>query len=164
MNDNGIRHIVIEIPGTKKVPITNAAVEAVMKVVLEPAHHPMLLHCNQGKHRTGCMVAVIRHIQGWPILRILDEYRRYAAPKLRETDEKFIAEFSVHSISSVLKKATVTFEGLTRLAPDRHALWRRYRFVVFALAILSIFGFSAKYFEERRENNAHELDNSHVGI
>ena len=49
MESNGIRHIIIEIPGTKKVPLSNAAVEAVMKVVIEPSNHPLLMHCNQGK-------------------------------------------------------------------------------------------------------------------
>jgi tyrosine-protein phosphatase SIW14 len=51
MESNGIKHIVIEIPGTKKAEITEAAVQAVLQVVLEPSNHPMLIHCNQGKVR-----------------------------------------------------------------------------------------------------------------
>ena len=109
------------------------------------------------------MVAVIRHVQGWPVLRILDEYRRYATPKLRETDEKFIESFNVDSISRILKTA-ITLTGSQRLTPDHKIPWRKYRFVVFALAILSLFGFSAQHFEERMENNARDLNNNHMGM
>lgn len=110
------------------------------------------------------MVAVIRHIQGWPVLRILDEYRRYATPKLRDTDEKFIETFELSSISRILKRTTITLEGVQRLTPDYTIVWRKYRFVVFALAILSLFGFSAQHFEERMENRARDLDNGHMGM
>lgn len=65
--------------------ITEAA-----KIVLKPANHPILIHCNRGKHRTGCLVGVIRRLQNWSLTLIFDEYRKFAAPKERPMDLQFI--------------------------------------------------------------------------
>ncbi|PPJ51623.1 hypothetical protein CBER1_08948 [Cercospora berteroae] len=60
---------------------------------LNPMHHPVYIHCNQGRHRTGCVVACIRKIQQWPMDEILLEYMTYADPKPREGDIELIKSF-----------------------------------------------------------------------
>ena len=53
----------------------------------------MLIHCNKGKHRTGCLVGCIRKLQHWSLTSIFDEYRRSSAPKSRSMDQQFIELF-----------------------------------------------------------------------
>ncbi|KAF2210084.1 hypothetical protein CERZMDRAFT_4596, partial [Cercospora zeae-maydis SCOH1-5] len=60
---------------------------------LNPTHHPVYIHCNQGRHRTGCVVACIRKIQQWPMDEILMEYTAYADPKARDGDIELIKSF-----------------------------------------------------------------------
>ncbi|KAI6811753.1 hypothetical protein KC340_g18146 [Hortaea werneckii] len=62
-------------------------------LLLDRANYPLYLHCNQGRHRTGCVVACLRKIQRWPIEDVLDEYRVYASPKVREGDVELIRRF-----------------------------------------------------------------------
>ena len=44
----------------------------------EPAD---LIHCNQGKHRTGCLVGCLRKVQRWSLVAIFGEYRRFAGSR-----------------------------------------------------------------------------------
>ena len=61
-----------------------------VKIVLNPENQPILIHCNRGKHRTGCLVGVIRKLQNWSLTLIFDEYRKFACPKERPMDQQFI--------------------------------------------------------------------------
>lgn len=61
-------------------------------VILDVANYPLHIHCNQGRHRTGCVVACLRRLQGWPMKEILEEYEAYAFPKVREGDIKLIRD------------------------------------------------------------------------
>lgn len=48
-----------------------------LALVADPANHPVLVHCEQGIHRTGVLVAIYRiRVQGWERGRALDEMRR----------------------------------------------------------------------------------------
>ena len=49
MRGQGIRHIVIDMQGTKKVEIPEAIMESIMEIALDEATHPLLIHCNHGK-------------------------------------------------------------------------------------------------------------------
>lgn len=49
MKDHGIRHVVIDMQGTKKVKIPEAIMHSVMEVALNKENHPLLIHCNHGK-------------------------------------------------------------------------------------------------------------------
>lgn len=60
---------------------------------MDGANHPLWIHCNQGRHRTGCVVACYRKIQGVPIEQILEEYIAYASPKARPGDIALIKSF-----------------------------------------------------------------------
>ncbi|KAI7306858.1 hypothetical protein KC315_g14022, partial [Hortaea werneckii] len=62
-------------------------------LVLDSANYPLYLHCNQGRHRTGCVIACLRKIQRWPLDAVLAEYRVYASPKARDGDVELIKAF-----------------------------------------------------------------------
>ncbi|KAI9601544.1 hypothetical protein H4Q26_001368 [Puccinia striiformis f. sp. tritici PST-130] len=83
--NNGIKLIQFAIPGNK--------IRLALRQVLDVRNHPMLIHCNKGKHRTGCLVGCLRKLQHWSSTAIFDEYRRYAFPKSRNMDQQFIELF-----------------------------------------------------------------------
>lgn len=48
-----------------------------LAVISDPARRPILVHCEQGIHRTGVLSAIYRiRVQGWPVDQALDEMRR----------------------------------------------------------------------------------------
>ncbi|KAL6454332.1 SIW14 Inositol phosphatase SIW14 [Candida maltosa Xu316] len=72
------------------VKISSDLITEAIKIVLNPENQPILIHCNRGKHRTGCLVGVIRRLQNWSYTLIFDEYRKFASPKERPMDQQFI--------------------------------------------------------------------------
>lgn len=88
----GIRLFQLGMAGNKEpfVKISADLVTEAMKILLNPENHPILIHCNRGKHRTGCLVGALRRLQGWSLTIIFDEYRKFAAPKERSMDQQFI--------------------------------------------------------------------------
>lgn len=95
---NGITHKIFDMAGTKKEDIPVEMMRAIHEVVSNPENHPLLVHCNQGKHRTGCVVGVFRKSNQWDVKRIIDEYITFAEPKIRETDLKYLTEFQLASL------------------------------------------------------------------
>lgn len=95
LEQEGIQLFQFPIPGNKEpfVHIPDDKIVAAMAVVLDSRNHPMLIHCNKGKHRTGCLVGVLRRLQTWSLTAIFDEYRRYSHPKSRQMDLQFIEAF-----------------------------------------------------------------------
>eukprot|EP00602_Paraphysomonas_sp_CaronLab_P000009 CAMPEP_0185026710 /NCGR_PEP_ID=MMETSP1103-20130426/11024_1 /TAXON_ID=36769 /ORGANISM="Paraphysomonas bandaiensis, Strain Caron Lab Isolate" /LENGTH=161 /DNA_ID=CAMNT_0027560377 /DNA_START=126 /DNA_END=611 /DNA_ORIENTATION=- len=65
----------------------------VMRTVMNPDKRPLLIHCNKGKHRTGCVIGCVRRLRGWAVSSIVDEYMLFASPKPRLEDQKFIESF-----------------------------------------------------------------------
>lgn len=86
--------------GTKKETIPPNIMKAILTVVLDHQNYPLLLHCNHGKHRTGCVVGVIRKVSGWNMQKVLDEYRTYAEPKIRECDVEYISAFKAAALQA----------------------------------------------------------------
>ncbi|OLN87292.1 putative tyrosine-protein phosphatase [Colletotrichum chlorophyti] len=101
MSSNGIRHHVFNMKGTKKQAIPIRTMKAILRLVLNREHHPVLIHCNHGKHRTGCVVGVIRKVTGWELSNIVDEYRTYAEPKVRDCDIKYLTDFDLADLSNL---------------------------------------------------------------
>ncbi|KAG0151843.1 hypothetical protein CROQUDRAFT_36019 [Cronartium quercuum f. sp. fusiforme G11] len=93
----GIKFMQFSIPGNKEpfVHIPEDKIRLALKHVLDVRNHPMLIHCNKGKHRTGCLVGCLRKLQHWSSTAIFDEYRRYAFPKSRNMDQQFIELFDL---------------------------------------------------------------------
>ncbi|XP_021294980.1 probable tyrosine-protein phosphatase At1g05000 [Herrania umbratica] len=104
---NGIRLFQFGIDGCKEpfVNIPEETIREALKVVLDEKNHPLLIHCNRGKHRTGCLVGCLRKVQRWCLSSIFDEYQRFAAAKARVSDQRFMERFEVCS----LKHLPITF-------------------------------------------------------
>lgn len=131
LSENGINHRVFDMEGTKKQSIPVKTMSAILRLVLNPRNHPLLLHCNHGRvrysslsttqgvksrlltpshqHRTGCVVATIRKLHGWNLDAVLDEYKMYAEPKIRECDIEYIAAFNTMQLANLWPKES-TFE------------------------------------------------------
>lgn len=78
------------VPGNKEpfVDIPEDGIAQALMAVLDPRNHPMLIHCNKGKHRTGCLVGCLRKVQRWAFSSIFDEYIRFSCPKPRMMDQQ----------------------------------------------------------------------------
>ncbi|OTB04110.1 hypothetical protein M426DRAFT_30241, partial [Hypoxylon sp. CI-4A] len=90
---NRIKHEIFDMAGTKKADIPIKTMQSILAVISNPKNYPLLLHCNQGKHRTGCVVGVLRKTIEWDTASIISEYTKFAEPKVRETDVKYITNF-----------------------------------------------------------------------
>ncbi|KAK3986623.1 putative tyrosine-protein phosphatase [Cladorrhinum sp. PSN332] len=107
---NGIKHCVFDMKGTKKEDIPIKTMKSILRLVLDRRNHPLLIHCNHGKHRTGCVVAIVRRLSGWDLSNVLEEYRMYAEPKIRECDVKYITGFEPADISNLFREAGWRFQ------------------------------------------------------
>lgn len=58
------------------------------------------------QHRTGCVVACLRKLQGLSLESAIAEYVRFSHPKSRELDMKFIEEFDVSNLAHLSQKAS----------------------------------------------------------
>jgi tyrosine-protein phosphatase SIW14 len=85
------------IQGNKEpfVEIPPEVIQNALVDLLDVRNHPLLIHCNKGKHRTGCLVGCLRKTQQWSLAYIFDEYRRFAGSKVRILDQQFIELFSL---------------------------------------------------------------------
>lgn len=101
ISTQGIVHYHIPILANKdaKVFTPVEVVHQVMELMLDPSNYPMMIHCNKGKHRTGCMTACFRKVCGWTDEAAIEEYIQHSTPKERELDMDFIRRFD----ASVLK-------------------------------------------------------------
>lgn len=89
---NNVKLFQLGMSGNKEpfVKISLDLITQAIKIVLDPENQPILIHCNRGKHRTGCLIGVLRRLQNWSKTIIFDEYRKFAAPKERPMDQQFI--------------------------------------------------------------------------
>jgi protein tyrosine/serine phosphatase len=95
MTTHGITHHHVSVLANKH-PHTStpaATVIRILRLVMDKRNHPLLIHCNKGKHRTGCMTACFRKVTGWTDEACIAEYEKYAAPKDRVLDKEFIRGF-----------------------------------------------------------------------
>ncbi|KAL7749650.1 tyrosine-protein phosphatase siw14 [Sorochytrium milnesiophthora] len=95
IQEESIRFVHMHIDGNKE-PFTEIAwddVSNVLSLILDQRNHPMLLHCNKGKHRVGCIVGCLRKLQNWSMTSIFEEYRRFSGEKIRIADQEFIEMF-----------------------------------------------------------------------
>lgn len=72
-------------------PITEEIVLQALHLLVQPSTFPVLVMCNLGRHRTGTVVGCFRKLQRWNLSAILEEYRRYAGPKVRVMNEQVCA-------------------------------------------------------------------------
>ncbi|SCV05384.1 LANO_0H06304g1_1 [Lachancea nothofagi CBS 11611] len=100
MSQAKIKLFQIGMSGNKEpfVNIPSDLLTSALEVAINPENHPILIHCNRGKHRTGCLVGCIRRLQNWSLTMIFDEYRRFAFPKARALDQQFIEMYDEEKI------------------------------------------------------------------
>ncbi|KAL8825385.1 MAG: hypothetical protein Q9170_007809, partial [Blastenia crenularia] len=108
MEESSIQHFQVPIPAHKdesvKIPLHSIA--SALEILLNVERHPVLIHCNKGKHRTGCIVACYRMLNHWSPAAVITEYRKYAGLKARLLDEIFISQFDVPGMLALLKLQT----------------------------------------------------------
>ncbi|GAB4825206.1 Tyrosine-protein phosphatase dsp1 [Ancistrocladus abbreviatus] len=112
LKTNGIKLYQFGIEGYKEpfVNIPEDTIREALKILLDSRNHPVLIHCNRGKHRTGCLVGCLRKLQKWCLSSIFDEYQRFAAAKARLSDQRFIELFDISSF----KHLPLSFSCSTR--------------------------------------------------
>lgn len=93
--ENNVQIMQFGIQGNKEpfVDIPEPVIRDALQVLLDVRRHPLLIHCNKGKHRTGCLVGCLRKVQRWSLTAIFEEYRRFAGNKVRILDQQFIELF-----------------------------------------------------------------------
>lgn len=103
---NGIKFYQIGLSGNKEpfVKIKPELVTEAIKIIIDPSNQPILIHCNRGKHRTGCIVGCIRKLQKWSHSMIFDEYRKFAYPKERPLDQQFIEMYNDKEVEDFANK------------------------------------------------------------
>ncbi|KAJ2507330.1 tyrosine-protein phosphatase siw14 [Coemansia sp. RSA 1939] len=97
---SGVRLFQFGVAGNKEpfADIPEHVMCEALLVLLDSRNHPVLIHCNKGKHRTGCLVGCLRKLQEWTSTSVFDEYRRFSAPKSRSMDQLFIELFDVRPV------------------------------------------------------------------
>ncbi len=93
---HGITHHHVPILANKDPEIytQDEVVYKVLELMLDSSNYPMLIHCNKGKHRTGCITASFRRVTGWTFEACVAEYEKYSKPKDRALDKAFIERFN----------------------------------------------------------------------
>jgi tyrosine-protein phosphatase SIW14 len=107
MTQHGIAHHHIHVLANKDPDVYTAAstITQVLKLIMDKRNHPLLIHCNKGKHRTGCMTACFRKVTGWTDDACIAEYERYSQPKDRPLDKEFIRRFDATELKAVALEA-----------------------------------------------------------
>lgn len=79
--------------------ISTTIVLEVLRLMLDTRHHPILVHCDKGNHRTGCVIGCLRKLESWALTSILDEYGRYTGANTRILDQQFIQLFDASLVT-----------------------------------------------------------------
>ncbi|KAK0634579.1 tyrosine phosphatase family-domain-containing protein [Bombardia bombarda] len=125
ISTHGIKHHVFDMRGTKKEEIPQETMESILELVQNEQNHPLLIHCNHGRHRTGCVAAIVRKHCNHNLDEIIKEYESFAGTKSRECDIKYITAYD----TSISKKS---FEILPRIQE------RNFRHIVLSVILLVI--------------------------
>ena len=98
--DNHMRFVQFGVSGNKEpfVEIDEDMIRSALEFILDKRNHPLLIHCNKGKHRTGCLVGALRKTCRWALVPILEEYNVFAGSKPRFVDQQFIEFFDVTKV------------------------------------------------------------------
>ncbi|KAM7273033.1 hypothetical protein ACFE04_027697 [Oxalis oulophora] len=111
---NNIRLLQFGIEGGKSEAsesMPKQTITEALKVLIDVRNHPVLIHCNRGKHRTGCLVGCLRKLQNWCLSSVLEEYRHFAGIKARATDLKFIETFNTSLLRQCLYSLIYQYQG-----------------------------------------------------
>ena len=90
-------HLRLAINKEPTAEMDEADVVKALQLILQPQNWPILIHCNKGKYRVGCIVGLVRRLQGWSHTSIFEEYSRFAGTKI--SDLEFIEVFDLSKVS-----------------------------------------------------------------
>lgn len=105
LNDNNINFIHIKSKGNKEpfVRINSKDIQLGLSYILDTRNHPILIHCNRGCHRVGCLIGCLRKLQQWSMPSIFEEYRRFASETIHIADQESIEVFNINPMLQSLK-------------------------------------------------------------
>ncbi|KAJ4988230.1 tyrosine phosphatase [Stagonosporopsis vannaccii] len=99
MDSAGVQHFRVHIRANKgEVRVDSCEMQRALRLIMDRTNHPIMIHCNKGKHRTGCTVACFRRICGLDMDTIREEYHTYAGKKARFLDEVFFENFDLNLV------------------------------------------------------------------
>lgn len=99
MDSSGVQHFRVHIRANKgEVRVDSCEMQRALRLIMDRTNHPIMIHCNKGKHRTGCTVACFRRICGLDMDTIREEYHTYAGKKARFLDEVFFENFDLNLV------------------------------------------------------------------
>ncbi|SJX63855.1 related to SIW14-Tyrosine phosphatase involved in actin filamentorganization [Sporisorium reilianum f. sp. reilianum] len=90
-------HLRLAINKEPTAEMDEADVVQALQLILRPENWPILIHCNKGKYRVGCVVGLLRRLQGWSHTSIFEEYSRFAGTKI--SDLEFIEVFDLDKVT-----------------------------------------------------------------
>lgn len=96
------------------LPALRDSIMEALKVLVDVRNHPILVHCKQGKHRTGCLVGCFRKLQNWCLSSAFEEYQRFAGVKSRAADLTFIERFDLVSLRQCLYSIIYQYQGASK--------------------------------------------------
>lgn len=74
--DAGIKYIYI--PMSPEAAPSTVDIDAALKEIIEPANHPVYVHCYRGSDRTGMVIAAYRiTVDGWTVEKAYEEMKQY---------------------------------------------------------------------------------------
>nr|CCC94675.1 putative tyrosine phosphatase [Trypanosoma congolense IL3000] len=105
--DSNFSRLCVETSGLShhrgSMTLSEPVVVGILHELIDPVNYPLLLTCSMGRYRTGIVCGCLRKLQGWNLVSILEEYRRYAQDKSRADNEEFIALFDKDLVSMELR-------------------------------------------------------------
>ena len=105
MKEAGIQHFHAHIRANKgEVRVESCEMARALRLIMDRSNHPILVHCNKGKHRTGCTIACFRRILGLDADVIREEYHTYAGAKARFLDEVFFENFDINLVMWIARQ------------------------------------------------------------
>jgi tyrosine-protein phosphatase SIW14 len=105
MKEAGIQHFHVHVKANKgEVRVESCEMSRALRLIMDRTNHPILVHCNKGKHRTGCTIACFRRILGVDAETVREEYHNYAGAKARFLDEVFFENFDLNLVMWIARK------------------------------------------------------------
>lgn len=77
-----------------------------LKILSDPANHPVLVHCQHGADRTGTMVAAYRvAVEGWTMDEAIQELPRFGFHSIWANLRKYLQKFDAAAIRQQVEAA-----------------------------------------------------------
>lgn len=101
LREHEIRYVHLPVKGNKVhcEEMDRDRVALALSIIMDAQHHPVLVHCRSGKHRTGALIGCVRMLQRWSLEKACDEYVAYCKHKQREVDKQYVERFDPRTMT-----------------------------------------------------------------